>query len=199
MCNGEGIGLCREHLQELYTVYLTRFRSCKIALPTFKVWCLYRYLVHDYTSIALKNTPQWICSHIGNFIMDQFSIQISNLILSLEWKPQEGCFQRHCLRSVQILLLQIYCLPTVWMELHYYVNGGRGCGVLRSVFIDTLHVSRSRFKIACSHQFFYHKTLNNCIPNIFFQVKSAYKSFFSCELSLNTGVFLSLWPPPGAV
>ncbi len=27
----------------------------------------------------------------------------------------------------------------------YYVNGGRGCGVLRSVFIDTLHVSRFWF------------------------------------------------------
>ncbi len=74
----------------------------------------------------------------------------------------------------------------------YYVNGGRGCGAVRSVFKDTVHVSRFRFKIACSHQFFYHKTLKYCIPNIFFQVKSAYKSFFSCELSLNTGVFLSL-------
>ncbi len=26
--------MCGEHLQELYTVYLTRFRSYKIALPT---------------------------------------------------------------------------------------------------------------------------------------------------------------------
>ncbi len=28
-----GIGLCGEHIQELYTVYLTRFRTYKIALP----------------------------------------------------------------------------------------------------------------------------------------------------------------------
>ncbi len=28
---GDGIGLCGEHLQELYTVYLTRFRTYKIA------------------------------------------------------------------------------------------------------------------------------------------------------------------------
>jgi hypothetical protein len=30
---GGGIGLCGEHLQESYTVYLTRFRTYKIALP----------------------------------------------------------------------------------------------------------------------------------------------------------------------
>ncbi len=30
---GEGIRLCGEHLQELYTVYLTRFRTYKICLP----------------------------------------------------------------------------------------------------------------------------------------------------------------------
>ncbi len=30
---GEGIGLCGKHLQELFTVYLTRFRIYKIALP----------------------------------------------------------------------------------------------------------------------------------------------------------------------
>ncbi len=30
---GEGIGLLGEHLQELYTVYLTRFRTNKIDLP----------------------------------------------------------------------------------------------------------------------------------------------------------------------
>jgi hypothetical protein len=28
-----GIGLCGEHKQELNTVYLTRFQTCKIALP----------------------------------------------------------------------------------------------------------------------------------------------------------------------
>ncbi len=34
VCNGgEGIGLCGEHLQQLYTVYLTRFRNYKIVLP----------------------------------------------------------------------------------------------------------------------------------------------------------------------
>jgi hypothetical protein len=33
-CGGrEGWGLCGEHTQELYTVYLTRFRTYKIALP----------------------------------------------------------------------------------------------------------------------------------------------------------------------
>ncbi len=31
---GGRIGLCGEHLQELYTVYLTRFRTYKIALPS---------------------------------------------------------------------------------------------------------------------------------------------------------------------
>jgi hypothetical protein len=31
---GGGTGLCGEHIQELYTVYLTRFRTYKIALPT---------------------------------------------------------------------------------------------------------------------------------------------------------------------
>ncbi len=31
---GEGIGLCGKHIQELYTVYLNRFRNLyKIALP----------------------------------------------------------------------------------------------------------------------------------------------------------------------
>ncbi len=30
---GGGIGLCGEHLQDLYTVYLTRFRTYKVALP----------------------------------------------------------------------------------------------------------------------------------------------------------------------
>jgi hypothetical protein len=33
-CNGGGgIGLCGEHIQELYTLYLTRFRIYKVALP----------------------------------------------------------------------------------------------------------------------------------------------------------------------
>jgi hypothetical protein len=30
---GGGIGLCGEHIMQLYTVYLTRFRTYKIALP----------------------------------------------------------------------------------------------------------------------------------------------------------------------
>jgi hypothetical protein len=30
---GEGIGLCGEQIHELYSVYLTRFRTYKIALP----------------------------------------------------------------------------------------------------------------------------------------------------------------------
>jgi hypothetical protein len=30
---GKGIGLCGEHIQEFYTVYLTRFRTYEIALP----------------------------------------------------------------------------------------------------------------------------------------------------------------------
>ncbi len=30
---GDGIRVCGEHLQELYTVYFTRFRTYKIALP----------------------------------------------------------------------------------------------------------------------------------------------------------------------
>jgi hypothetical protein len=29
----EGMGLCREHMQEQYTVYFTRFRTYKIAFP----------------------------------------------------------------------------------------------------------------------------------------------------------------------
>jgi hypothetical protein len=31
--SSSGIGLCGKHIQELYTVYLTRFRTYKIALP----------------------------------------------------------------------------------------------------------------------------------------------------------------------
>jgi hypothetical protein len=72
VCNGDGIGLCGEILQELYIVYsyLTRFRTytkllyhprgpqtentCRqvplqvnfLEKPTFRVWCLYSYLVH---------------------------------------------------------------------------------------------------------------------------------------------------------
>ncbi len=30
---GKGIGLCGEHIQELYSVYLTTFRTYKVALP----------------------------------------------------------------------------------------------------------------------------------------------------------------------
>jgi hypothetical protein len=37
VCNGggggEGTGLCREHIQELYTLYLPRFRTYRSALP----------------------------------------------------------------------------------------------------------------------------------------------------------------------
>ncbi len=32
VCNRGGIGLCEEHIWELYTVYLTRFQTYKIAL-----------------------------------------------------------------------------------------------------------------------------------------------------------------------
>ncbi len=33
LTGGKWIGLCGEHIQELYTVYLTRFRTYKIVLP----------------------------------------------------------------------------------------------------------------------------------------------------------------------
>ncbi len=72
----EGIGLCGEHIQKLYTVYLTRFLTYKLPYhpkqkprrggglrqintyrqvplqvnflekPTFRIWCLYSYLVY---------------------------------------------------------------------------------------------------------------------------------------------------------
>jgi hypothetical protein len=40
VCNrGKGIGLCGEHMQELYTMYLTRFWTYKIAVqPQRKTW-----------------------------------------------------------------------------------------------------------------------------------------------------------------
>jgi hypothetical protein len=54
---GAGIRMCGEPLQEFYTVYLTRFQTYKIALPTtsnknlgekgaFRAWCLDSYFVH---------------------------------------------------------------------------------------------------------------------------------------------------------
>jgi hypothetical protein len=53
------MGLCGEHIQELCTVYVTRFPESlrevnfcrKIPLQvTFRVWCLYSYLVHGTKS-----------------------------------------------------------------------------------------------------------------------------------------------------
>jgi hypothetical protein len=38
------MGLCREHLQELYTVHLSRFRTYKMALPPVRKGASEKYL-----------------------------------------------------------------------------------------------------------------------------------------------------------
>ena len=92
---GGGIRLCGEHLQQFYSVYLTRFRTYKIALPpqtkprrggvrrqistcrqvplqvifkektTFRVWCLYSYFVHAITIITIEHYTVYTVQQYG--------------------------------------------------------------------------------------------------------------------------------------